>query len=382
MRLRFSSLCVVSVLSVASAWAGSEPSASAILEHCLASQQRLRQFQYECDTQVDHPISPDPGRWAIARNWSTVRRDGSRFEAIGRRYSTGKERGPNDFQYLVVPGRGLVAMDAAGRAHQSGMLFSRATDEFYRHLGDPLTGGCLDGYLEHMGNRHLCQLMLDSGSAVLAGDQLPDSVPCHVIRAKTAFGNITVWISKESSALVAFDVEKQGSDLHWGKGGGSEPFSGPSDPIQRDLLQSEGADWWTASLRDVHFAAVNGTTVASRGTLRIDFKSRDRTTRETVYRISRESIKVEPVDFGPGAFTFSASEGAVITDQDNRDSGVQLVWHNGDVAIAGAESASKVGPFSERSSTRRLLWLVVANVCVLSIGVAIWLGRRLRRRDA
>jgi hypothetical protein len=343
-------------------------SAREILERCLARHERLKQFEYRCDTKAEYPVGLGKRRWGIARASSVVRRDGPRLEILGRRFYT-HNRAPDgeDFQVVILPERILRFAAKPRQPHDAGTVSRQVTDGYFAERSSPFSGGCLDGYLDPMGNRHLCKLMLDSGGALLLADEIRGGTPCFVVRASTSHGDVVVWITKDSSAIKAFSVRKSGADLHFGKGGGSEPFA--SAKIYLDYLD---ADSWYASLDNVQFAKIGEDSIASAGTLRMEWKAGNRTTLEQCFHCSRTNFKLSTVRFAADAFRLHLQEGASISDVDNPESGVRLLWHVGGVALADPQLRSEVPAFVPQMPAGRIVWLLALNLCLVSFAFALW----------
>jgi hypothetical protein len=351
--------------------ADASPTAREILERCLARYDGMKQYEYHCDTTAECAIDLTEGSSdEIGRTSVIVRQHSDRFEVVGQRYYTGSRKlDREDVRIVVLPGQVLRYDVAVGKPRDQGIFSRRTTDWYFSSRGEPFHGGCLDGYLYQMGNRHLCRVMLDSGAANLLSDEVRGGVACFVVAAVTPYGEIVVSIAKDDSTLAAFTVSKSRSDLFWDQnGGGTIPFDAEKAVLER----LGGADSWRASLEDPQFQVVGQQRMVSAATVRVQWMAGRKPRFETVFRSQRTSFRVAPLQFARGAFALDLEEGAAITDIDDRESGVTLVWHNGNVAVANADFASKAPPFATPAPLGRVIGIGATNLLLLSLALAIW----------
>jgi hypothetical protein len=350
-------------------------SAQTILERSLSYYESLRRSEYHCDTHYEMPsYVPKPGDWTISRITSTVRKDGFKYEAFGKLFRSDNRFPPGeDIRIVATPELVLRYQLRPGEQHNRGAMSQGGIDAYYDWLGDPFYGGFLDGYIHGCGNHHLCRLLLDSGNAVRDPDDSRSAVPCYVVHAATTHGDVIVWIAKDSNTLIAFNVKKVASHLHWGKGGGSQPLS--SQVLPPGKLQPESLALSATASR---LTRVHGRTFASEGTLRSDLRFSNGTDREEVYHCVRTDFLPNP-DFAAGSFTLDLDNGALITDLANPAGGVRTEWKNGNVALVDADFVSKSAPFQRSGTAHRVAWLVAANFGLIAVLLAVYIWRRRRQ---
>jgi hypothetical protein len=342
--------------------------AATILKRNLEWYESLRRYQYACRVTVEHPGKRiSKGDHLYSALDCIRRKDGGRYEFRGQLFRT-NEAGGNDWQVVIEPDRVLRCQVPSGHPHNNGIITRKVNNQLFVFNANPVLGGCLDGELINMGNRHLSRVLLDSGNATLGSDETIDGVPSYVVQGATTHGKIAVRIAKDSYALVAFTVNKGPDDQHWGDDEDSQPLK---------LLKNGQAtlQGWSASLSNVRLTNINGVVLATEGDIRDETRYSQGEPFVEVSHSRRSDIKINP-DFGPDAFQIGFSEGANITDWDHLDSGVQLTWHNSQLALADATFPTEV-PLAPQTKARGF-WLVViaANVVLAVLISVIWLRRR------
>lgn len=379
------------LLAIATTWcawpavASEQQTVQTVLAHSLQYFRRVASMQAHSRTDVTYPKGVyQPGEHFYSLYECTFRRSGlffedeaARLDLFGRRNWSGPEPGRfEDIRVVVNEGRFLMYQAPNGGKRDRVHMSSKPRTQLLVWISGSKCGlGPVDGYVADMGWNHLCRLALTTPDVALQPDTTVEGRLCHVVKCANSFGDLEFSIDQIDGAITSCKVHKDPHHLCGSIEGQApwpleqwKPFGPDNDVVSYDL-----------DLTNVAFSQISGVRVATgwTSTFRVAAKSG----REIIEigKTRRTNITLDPDwDSVDGAFQFEADDGAQVQNLDFPDSGVKLVWKDGNVTLASAAfNAPTALDFPEKP--RRLWKLILINGGLVLAVAAIWYFRRSRR---
>jgi len=259
------------------------------------------------------------------RNWRydiTHRRDGNRCEWFGRCQFKGEHDGDDysfneqftrmvsDEFFLYYTKRHLE--EESGEMSQA-LMGSNVKEQLFILQAQEPDGGFLHGRMSGIGSApKMVEVMSDSDSLNLLGQETLGGSLCYIVEAKTKYGTFTVWIAPEKGYnALKYIVRKSGHDI-----------------LRDDIhIEDQGITEWVEVVDSIDVRKIDGVFVPISGKLTGKTKAGDDWERTTHVKVKRSEIVLNPDFKALGAFKISFPEGTEVTHEDIP--GLRFRWTKG-----------------------------------------------------
>jgi hypothetical protein len=259
------------------------------------------------------------------RNWRydiTHRRDGDRCEWFGRYQFKGEHDGDEyshntqfkhivgDEFFLYYTKRHLE--EKSGEMSQA-LMGSDVKEQLFILQAQEPDGGFLRGRMGGIGSApKMVEVMSDSGSLKLTGQETLGGSLCYIIEAKTKYGTFTVWIAPEKGYnALKYIVRKSGRDI-----------------LRDDIhIEDQGITEWVEVVDSIDVRKIDGVFVPISGKLTGKARAGDDWESTDHVEVKRSEIVLNPDFEALGAFKISFPEGTEVTHEDIP--GLRFRWTKG-----------------------------------------------------
>jgi hypothetical protein len=255
------------------------------------------------------------------RHWTydmTHRRDGNRCEWFGREQFKGELNGDHysfneQFKHMVGDDYFLLYGKRDDKEEPSCALMGSDVEEKLLMQAQGHDGGFLLGRMGGIGSApKMVEVMSDSNSLNLIGQETLSGSLCHIVEAKTKYGTYTVWIAPEKGYnALKYTVRKSGRDI-----------------LRDDIhIEDQGITEWVKVVDSIDIQKIDGIFVPISGKLMLNIKAREDWESTRHVEAKRSEIVLNPDFEAMGAFKISFPEGTEVTHQDIP--GLIFRWTNG-----------------------------------------------------
>jgi hypothetical protein len=349
-----------------------------LVQRCLKLQSLMDRVSMQVETDLQSLTPVKEGRPSHFRDESMFRRDGDLFDRAGKYLFVDKKK-DRSFQYRMVINKKYwiyytFEFSKYKEPKHGGSASTQRSKMFERFAKNFLTSSALDGDLPYTGGQRLARCILDAPNLHMRAGETIETIPCKVVQAKTRFGTIALWIAESKGyATMKFVFDKSAEDIF-----------DDDKPLSKTRLYSvergekESLVHWSAVLDDVSVDKIDNAFVPVAGRLTITQRLSGGSEIIHQYIYKRTDVKLNPNFDETDAFVTDLAEGSQISNEDDRKSGVQYVWRNGEVVPAYSEfTANAHGFWGGRSLLVILCW---AAVGLLLLCVAGWMIIRLKSK--
>jgi hypothetical protein len=350
--------------------------AKAILQQCQATQRPLKRMSMQVEARIaysPHREKPYPSHHLVT---TLFRRDGDLLDVSGRHFMLDSMQA-DSYGFRIVLSREYYAVNtynlATERGPHSGAISKRdATANRSRKLRELICShdgcsSCLDGYLAYSDGKGMAEHLLESPTLHFRGGELIDSTPCKVLEAKTNYGRMRLWLAEAKGCVpVRAEYEKTGTDLFTDK------------PLSQTSFVDRVLQRWSGIVDRVSITQIGDVWVADGGRMVETEYWADNSRHVREFTFKRSAIDFRPKFEGTSAFQIDIPEGASVSNQDDRESGVQYQWGGGEMGVGHSEfDEGAEGFWTHRSGISRTIY--VAFGLAFAFG-AIWMALRHRSR--
>lgn len=257
------------------------------------------------------------------RHWEydiTHRRDGDRCEWFGRRQFKGEHDGDeysHNTQFKSIVGDdfflnyGNTKRD--DKEEPYALMGSDVKEQLFSMQAWGFDGGFLLGRMGGIGSvPKIVEVMGESDSLNLIGQETLSGTSCFILEAKTKYGTFTVWIAPEKGYnALKYIVRKSGHDI-----------------LRDDIhIEDQGITEWVEVVDSIDVRKIDGVFVPISGKLTGKTKAGDDWERTTHVKVKRSEIVLNPDFKALGAFKISFPEGTEVTHEDIP--GLRFRWTKG-----------------------------------------------------
>jgi hypothetical protein len=337
-------LAIATLWQIGTTALAQELTAHDLLEKCLAMQKRTDCISYSCARLSAK--APEAGKEPRSGLDYHLRRQGKLIDFS----STQPYHVRGNKTNALVAGRFVIGEGfSAGCVDNQMQATAKAGDYGTKGLEEKLrrflqtgqSSARLDGYFYHPELKRVAEVMLESGAAKLAADEMIDDVECKVVEAKTKYGAMKLWLAPESGYLPArTEIRTSADDL-----------AGDGKPIGD--FRNDNGKWVKEGVEVVtisKFELIGDAFVPSAGKYTLNVLYTDGSTLSGLAdaRYERKEIVLDPDFSNTDAFQINFPEGAPIRNLDDL-SGVEYEWRAGKVTpVAPTQKPSSppnaVGP--------------------------------------
>jgi len=174
-------------------------------------------------------------------------------------------------------------------------------------------GGFLLGRMGSMGSASImAEVMRDSDSLSLIGQEKLGGSLCHIVSAETKYGTVTIWIAPEKGYnALKYVVRKSGRDI-----------------LREGVrLEDEGITEWVEVVDSIDVRKIDGVFIPISGQLTGKGRAGDDWKSTDHIEVKRSKIILNPDFEALGAFKISFPEGTEVTHEDIP--GRRFRWTNG-----------------------------------------------------
>jgi len=255
------------------------------------------------------------------RDWEydiTHRRDGDRCEWFGREQFEGEHNGEKysfNEQFTRVAGDDFFLYDGKRDNKEESYAFmgSNVKEELFILQAQEPDGGFLQGRMGGIGSAStMAELMSDSNSLNLIGQETLSGSLCHILEAKTKYGTYTVWIAPEKGYnALKYIVRKSSRDI-----------------LRDDIhIGDQGIIEWVQIVDSIYVRKIDGVFVPISGKLLEKARAADDWESTKHVEVKRSEIVLNPDFKAMGAFKIGFPEGTEVTHEDIP--GLRFRWTNG-----------------------------------------------------
>jgi glutaredoxin len=275
--------------------------------------------------ETDHSMAKRGTDETDIRHWKydiTYRRDGDRCEWFGHCQFEGEHDGDEysfNEQFTKMVGDDFFLYyirrqlgDQPGVMTQA-LMGSDIRDVLFISQAQEPDGGFLQGRMGGIGIApKMVDVMCDSDSLNLIGQEKLNGLSCYIVEAKTKYGTHTTWISPEKGYnALKYIVRKSGRDI-----------------LRDDIhIEDQGITEWLEVVDSIDVRKIDGVFVPISGKLTGKAKAGDDWESTDNVEVKRSEIVLNPDFKALGAFKISFPEGTEVTHQDIP--GLRFRWTNG-----------------------------------------------------
>ncbi len=346
------------------------------LTQCLQSQRLADRVSMQVVTQIDLTPLDDRPRRQRAEFW--FRRDGDLVDLSGRYFFLDKLQKASH-RFRTVVGKDVYTTYSywlSEKGPTSGLVSTQKAKEFARIANAFQNGMFLDGYFTGSDDKRLPELMLDAADLRVRGEETIDGTPCKVIAATTKWGSIVLWIAESKGFIVHRAEFTKGPDDIFGEGGTTVS----QEPKLAGLYAGEQLLQWHALLDRVKVSKCGAVLFPVGGRLTETRRLTGGRQYVNVLTCERTKVDLQPKFQGTDAFVSDLQDGKMVTNLDDRDSGITYQLREGKaVPLYGEFTGEVKGSWSPKSKLARALLLGASVLAFLT--VASWVvWRRMVRR--
>jgi hypothetical protein len=371
----------VAVASPVAVWASGpegapEEEAATLLRHCLQAQSRMDHVSMQVVTDMN--LEPLFGRPCEQRVECLFRRDGDRLDVSGRYLFLDKQQDRSTKFRTIIGEKYYIDYDYRfGKVNgpKGGIVSEDRPAYLERFARTFCHGAALDGDLILSGRKRLAELLLDAKDRRLRGEETVGGVPCKVVEGSTPYGKIALWIARTQGFITLKVVyQKAGDDLYED----GKPIS-----RQSPYLVAEGDERPIEGCRVVVDDVVarevqKGVYVPVAGRLVETVSLGGGKDIVTTYRYQRSDIILSPRFEGTDAFKTDLPDNVVVTNLDDKESGVVYKWRDGRVIAAYSDFVMTGEGF--KNDPRPLGYFILVNGSLLFIAVMLLYWDRWNKR--
>lgn len=255
------------------------------------------------------------------RNWiydMTHRRDGNRCEWFGRQQFKGEFNGNamsfnEQFKHMVGDDFFLCYEKRDDKEESNAWMRSDVKEQLFFWQAWEHDGGFLLGRMLGIGSApKMVDVMSESDSLEIIGQETLSGTSCFILEAKTKYGTFTVWIAPEKGYnALKYIVRKSGRDI-----------------LRDDIhIEDQGITEWVEVVDSIDVRKIDGVFVPISGKLTGKTKAGDDWERTTHVKVKRSEIVLNPDFKALGAFKISFPEGTEVTHEDIP--GLRFRWTKG-----------------------------------------------------
>lgn len=287
--------------------------AKQLLETCLQTQCRMDHVSLRCVSEMHGTHFEDKPNHQ--RQELLIRIDGERIDIKGRHELLDKRqelsciyRKTSDNGFLVTYSHDIpVKRPNNGLARKLGSEGAAANLRAIRQ--DPASGNCLDGWAI-IGDRRLAQQLVDAGTCKVARSEDVAGTRCQVVEGTTPLGTIVLWLAGDRGCVpLQFVLERVGEQIP------AKERAWRTTPIIRIASQ----------LDRVEAEKMGDTWVPVRGRLVDEFHLADGRFARAEHVYERSDIELSPDFSRTDAFSIDLPDGTIVTNLDDKASGVRYM---------------------------------------------------------
>ena len=343
-----------------------------LVRACLKSQAvvELVSMRVETNELIDRLARPANGLPCRQKAELWIRRDGDRIDISGSHIFL--ELLPD----LSWTGRSVVnskewitaSRKVEQKAYKGGVYSANLKEGLRQALCALEHGGFLDGYFELFPQRRLMEFLQEAHDLHASREETVDGTPCKVVEGTTPYGVITAWLAPSKGHLPLKLLYKKGPNDLLGPG---TPVTAGSINRPGEVIQTQGV---TGLLDGVEVKPLNGAYVCVAGR----FVQTQRLTRGpdcvSEYATRRKDIDLHPNFEGTDAFESPLAPGAVMTNNEDPNSGIIYRWTGKRLAPEYDDfSGTAQGSWRSRQRFIVVLWGLGG---MLLLGLAAWFWRK------
>jgi hypothetical protein len=337
-----------------------------LLARCLQSQRLADRISMHGVTSVEFQGVPDdrPRRHRV-EFW--LRRDGQLVDLSFTWHVLGRPEASLRARHVVDKelSRDYSYRFSAEKRPRTGMVSKDTARHFAITMCDPMISTVLDGYTYFGGDgRRIPELMQDAVDLRVSGDAMVQGTLCKIVEGTTAYGFIRLWIAPSKGfTLHRFECTK-----------------GPNDTGARDWMGQPVVEH-SAVLELVKVEKFGDLFFPVGGRLTVTRTPQDGLQPVDVFTYQRTKVDLHPNFKGTDAFVFDLPDGTVVTNLDDRDSGIRYHLREGKPAPMYREFTGDVKGVWPRVWKGARIVLAIASVLAF-VAVACWIVWRRMARGA